>query len=649
MMLGKQKYPVEMEKRRYVRMRYVFPVEVHIIDKEENEIQGLYYQGFSRDVSLGGIKIEINRFDPTLIEKLINKEYKFFIKMDIPPKDLTHPAIAEVVWVSKDEKRDRYYFGVQYTKIEPAVRKELIFDAKFSRWKTHILTAVFLFLVIVSGYSLYAISMLRAKTYDLQQKNISIAQEKSFYLRQIEEFRAKEGELQKKLKESEEQIAKLDKLYKEVSADESIKAEIQKLTSEKEEIKDKLSLMEKGRAEARKQAEKIVDKQLSPLTIRSLLDWMKIKQTRNFGLIPSFSGDESLKAVSYTYDQALAAMAFSVSGEPERARKILDYYKNFAQQDENNVYYNGYYTAGQPSEYVVHVGPNTWIGIAAVQYFLMAGDSSFLQVAKNIAAWLEKFMDADGGLKGGPGVSWYSTEHNLDAYAFFDMLHFATKDEKYSVLKNRSLKWIKEHAYDAKQKRFKRGKGDSTIATDTFSWGIAAVGPETLIKENMDPFSIIDFAEENCKVTVQFKNRQGQIVEVTGFDFAKARNVGRGGVVSTEWTSQMTVAYSILSRFTQNNGNGQQSGKLREKYNFYLNELQKMLIVSSTKTGATHLCLPYASQADADTGHGWRTPSGEKTESVAGTCYYLFAIKEFNPISCRGNEKFYSVRQALIK
>ena len=634
---------IEVEKRRYIRLRSFFPVDVYVLDREEKEIEGLYYQGLSRDISLGGLMLEVSHLDPELLKNLLKKEYQLLIKMDIPPHDETHPAIAEVTWVGRDDTKDKFFLGLRYSKIEPAVRNALFFNARLNIWKKRAFAAVIFFLAFFALYAFYSNKTLRKKTFELQQKNVVLAEDRSFFTNKINALIRKEEKLASQLADSEEKIEKLSRMYEEVSADEDLKKEIQNLKKEQEDLKIRLTAIQKGKKEAKKQIRKIRDIQVDTKTVESLLGWMRTKQTNKFGLVPSFSGGTE-HSVAYTYDQALAVIAFSLCGDDDRAKRILDFYRKFAQKNEKDIFYNAYFPSGPPSEYLVHVGPNTWIGIAAVQYFLITGDPEYLPMARGIAKWLKTFMDEEGGLKGGPGITWYSTEHNLDVYAFFDMLYYVTQIDEYLSLKEKSFGWIVEHAYDSEQKRFKRGKGDSTIATDTFSWGIAAIGPEVLVKHAMDPFSIIEYAEKNCLTTVSYRNRHDQVIEVTGFDFAKSRHIGRGGVISTEWTSQMIMAYNIMARFTQQSGNVKQAGRFWDKYQFYLNELQKMLIVSTSKTGVSHLCLPYASQPKADTGHGWRTPGGQKTESLSGTCYYLFSQKAFNPISYQRNQAYYKFK-----
>ena len=69
-----------------------------------------------------------------------------------------------------------------------------------------------------------------------------------------------------------------------------------------------------------------------------------------------------------------------------------------------------------------------------------------------------------------------------------------------------------------------------------------------------------------------------------------------------------------------------------EKAFFYFNELQKMLITSPSRAGREDPCLPYASSPFVDTGHGWRTPKGDRTGSLASTAYFLLAYYGYNPL-----------------
>ena len=67
----------------------------------------------------------------------------------------------------------------------------------------------------------------------------------------------------------------------------------------------------------------------------------------------------------------------------------------------------------------------------------------------------------------------------------------------------------------------------------------------------------------------------------------------------------------------------------------YLSSLGSMIISSASASGQGEGCLPCATQEHVDTGHGWMTPKGKSTGSVAGTAYTLFAYYNYNPLELK--------------
>ncbi|MEE8359978.1 MAG: hypothetical protein V3S04_03525, partial [Candidatus Omnitrophota bacterium] len=415
----------------------------------------------------------------------------------------------------------------------------------------------------------------------------------------------------------------------------ALEAQLAALSEDNEMLQKELDVINKRTDMRLKELRNIerVRVNLEKRTADKMYDWILLHQNRRTKLIPSYEGDAFLKDVAFIYDQSLAAQAFLLYGDSESAEDILDFFKYKASK-RRGAFVNAYdVNVGSIVEHDVHTGPNTWIGIAAIQHMDMVGTRDYLPMAKSIGDWLIKLQndDKDGGLRGGPNETWYSTEHNLDAYAFFTMLHKKTGDDKYKRAARKVLGWIKDNAF-TDTGRINRGKGDATIATDTFSWAIAALGPATLIESGMDPDAIMKFAEDNCKVTVDFQRPDGKIIKVTGFDFARNKHMARGGVISTEWTAQMVVALRIMRDFHEKVVDLKRAYVYRNKYNFYLSQLEKMIISSPSKLGQGAGCLPYATQDNVDTGHGWRTPKGKNTGSVSATAYGIFAIKGYNPL-----------------
>jgi hypothetical protein len=366
-----------------------------------------------------------------------------------------------------------------------------------------------------------------------------------------------------------------------------------------------------------------------------LYHWLQVHQNPRTGLVMSFEGDGDVSGWAFTYDQSLVAQAYTYFNDFDRARRILEFYASRARK-ERGFFGNAYYVNdGAPAEYTVHAGPNIWIGIAALQYSKKTGDLSFIGMAEDIARSIISMQDKDGGLPGGPDIEWYSTEHNLDAYAFLNMLYKLTGKENYSRARDKILDWLARHTYGKTDLPVKRGKGDSTIATDTYAWSIAALGPQKLRDIGMNPDKIIEFAEENCAVTVSFIRPEGRVVRIKGFDFAAKRNLARGGVVSSEWTAQMVISFKIMADYQNSLGNKRLALKYSGKADDYLSGLLDMIITSPSPSGQGGNCLPYATDENIDTGHGWMTPKGKSTGSLAGTAYAVFAFYHYNPLELK--------------
>jgi hypothetical protein len=202
----------------------------------------------------------------------------------------------------------------------------------------------------------------------------------------------------------------------------------------------------------------------------------------------------------------------------------------------------------------------------------------------------------------------------------------------YQQARDKVLSWLTLHTYDKGEVPVKRGKGDATIATDTYAWSIASVGPQKLLEIGMNPDRIMEFAESCCMVETEFMRPEGYSVKVKGFDFAAEKNVARGGVVSSEWTAQMVIAFKIMSDYYYQNGLKAKAHAYEMKADEYLASLGKMIISSPSPSGQGESCLPYATQEAVDTGHGWSTPKGRSTGSVAATAFAIFAYYDYNPL-----------------
>ena len=695
------------DNRKYIRLNSCFPVEFSLYFGEGEPASG-EYQGFTSNVSEGGICLNVRKLSPQDEELILNKKANVSLNINIPLWAKPVSANGEIVWAKKEKKG--YLVGIAYRRIKPEDDKKIISYARRLKWIPRLVSLILIILLLgLTTLTFYHIQA-RTQNESLIKKLVSMSEVKAGLEKSLNEIRVRRDMLEKKLSSSEENIESIageitDIHTKTVTEQERLQKELKDaqlqqkyledmiatLTTQKKtgqdtaykvtesrlsKLNQNIELLEMELSEVMKQGESEIallrdkltklekenkvlleelkiteegevslEEQLAKARLNSgkiekanvnkMLTWLGVHQTKKTGLVVSYEGDPKLKDWGFTYDEALASQVFLISGNIKRAKDILDFYNKKAQQHKG-LYYNAYdVRTGSPTEYVVHSGPNIWLAISACQYIYVTKEKDLLPMVENIALKMISMqkVSKDGSIKGGPNVDWVSTEHNLDAYALFNMLYKITTARKYKDAASIALTWLKDVGYNKPEARFMRGRGDSTIATDTFSWAIAAIGPEVLAVNDMDPDGIMEFAEKECRVEAKFNRPEGRAVDVTGFDFAKAQNVGRGGIVSTEWTAQMIVAFNIMSDYYKDKHDPEKERIYRHKAEYYLAQLGKMAISSPSPTGQGEGCLPYASIDNVDTGHGWRVAKGRRTGSVAGTAYYVFAYTDHNPLS----------------
>ena len=641
------------EKRQYVRLDTVFPVQFRLVSVDGKINLSDWLQGFTSDLSKGGICLRVNNFEPGLLQLIKEHKVKLSLAIDIPFLRKPVDVLAVPVWTREHAGAvNKCYVGLSYEKIDSAANSRLMLYARGKKvFVPAVLGAIIILGMLLALNGLInmelkknnkalvkALTAVIQESQAIRQKISDVSKEKALLESNIQalESRIKAVDYERLKLKSKTQTALAELTEQSGKKIDDLSSLIKQLTMEKEELKGKLAATRIKESVIVKEAARIEEKKavIEKANFDAMYQWIKVHQNPRTGLVVSFEGDSDISGWAFTYDQSLVIQAFTNFKDFERARKMLDFFNNRAEKKEG-LFLNAYYANdGLPSEVIVHCGPNIWLGIAAAQYTYKTSDKKYLGLAESIADGIIDLQkqDAEGGLRGGPSVTWYATEHNLDAYAFFNMLYALTSKQKYSEARDKVLDWLVKNTYNKTDIPIKRGKGDSTIATDTYAWSIAAIGPDKLESLGMDPDRIMDFAEKTCSVNVFYTKPEGDKVKIRGFDFAPERHVSRGGVVSSEWTAQMVISFKIMADYYLRKNIPGKENSYRLKADEYLLSLSNMIISSPSASGQGANCLPYASQDFVDTGHGWFTPKGRDTGSVSGTTYTIFAYYNYNPL-----------------
>lgn len=635
------------EHRQYTRLDSVFPVQFRLTSVDGKNFISDWLQGFTNDISKGGICLRVNNFSAEFAELLNNKKVKLSLDITIPLGGRPAAALAKVAWV-KEMDPAQYLIGLAYEHIDASDNARILRYAMSKK----LFAPVSLGIIILLGLALLINASINIKLTQgnkaLVSQLVKVMEESSLTKEKAEEITKERELLQDKIQslmqdiqKAEEEKKSMQEEVKEAVSTESEKLEelqalTERLGKEKITLEERLSALKAKESSVGEHLQSISSRRatLEKANFEKMYQWVKAHQNPRTGLLMSFEGDSDIANWAFIYDQSLAAQAYIYFGDYESAVKIFDFFERSAKR-EGSLFFNAYYANdGSAAEYTVHSGPNIWLGIALMQYAKKSQDNTYLHLAEEIAGAIMDLQaqDGDSGIRGGPNIQWYSTEHNLDAYAFFNMLYKITGKSKYQAAADKVLSWLVKNTYGKSDIPISRGKGDSTIATDTYAWAIAAVGPGKLEEVGMNPDRIMEFAEKNCTITTAYVRPEGGTVKVKGCDFASQKHLARGGVVSTEWTAQMIVSYKIMAKFYEKKGNPAISSAYALKADEYLSELLKMVISSPSPSGQGESCLPYASQEFVDTGHGWFTPKGKSTGSVAGTTYTIFAYYDYNPL-----------------
>ncbi|MDD5505155.1 MAG: hypothetical protein PHR73_00130 [Candidatus Omnitrophica bacterium] len=641
------------ERRKYIRLDTVLPVQFRLESSDSKQPLSPWIQGFTNNIGHGGICLTVNDLSPELVKLIQEKKVKLAIEIDMPLSG--NPVCAKVCLAWTKEAgglTKRLLLGLDYEKINPRQNYMLIRYAWAKKLFFPFVALSILILSLSLGVGAYLNIQLTHKNKMLIEELVGVEQEAKLAKQQLKQIVQERVALQEKIESLTSQIKSASEKKNEqtslaaivnpkplpaiIDNAKELNVVILKLAQERDLLQAKLAALQLNEKVAEAESLRLETKRviLAKANLDKMYQWLKIRQNPRTGLVMSFEGDKDIASWAFLYDQALLIQVYNKFSDFSRAKKILDFFANDAKR-ENGWFLNAYYVNdGAPAEFVLHCGPNIWLGLSIVQYTQATGDRKYLRIAEEIACNIIQLQnsDSDNGIRGGPQMSWYSTEHHLDAYALYKMLARVTNMDKYEQAAQKTLDWLVRHTYDRQDLPVKRGKGDSTIATDTYAWSIAAIGPEKLKTIGMDPDKILEFVEENCLVEVNFSRPGGQVVKIQGFDFAPQLHVSRGGVVSSEWTAQMVVSFKIMADYYFKNGKADKAAIYRDKADNYLGQLGKMVISSPSPSGQGEGCLPYATQDYVDTGHGWMTPKGKHTGSVSGTAYTILAYYNINPL-----------------
>ncbi|MFA5339521.1 MAG: glycoside hydrolase family 2 TIM barrel-domain containing protein [Candidatus Omnitrophota bacterium] len=231
-----------IERRRYIRLSTVFPVELEIVSLDDKEVYSEFHQAFTRDVSEGGMCLEVNNLKDDLAEKLKNKSAKLRLQINMPFSAKPIAAVAEAAWLKKisEGRPNKYLIGIYYEQISDKERKGIVNHARLLQFKPVLVAAAIVILAVAVAVTRVEVVKKEALRKEAEKKIAIIEAERSKLASSLEELRTSRDELETKLKGFEQSRIDLEKKLEAAKAEAQAKPEeIAKLEAELASAKNK--------------------------------------------------------------------------------------------------------------------------------------------------------------------------------------------------------------------------------------------------------------------------------------------------------------------------------------------------------------------------------------------------------------------------
>ena len=158
----------------------------------------------------------------------------------------------------------------------------------------------------------------------------------------------------------------------------------------------------------------------TPLSSAAIAGSRPLQLVRSYQIPADDPAAVRLANWSWTYDSAVTATAFTTAGDGGDARRLLD--QLAALQAGDGAIATAFDVRTGASSGSVRSDTVAWVGLAAAAYDHRFGSRRYAVMAQRSANELLSLRTGDGLVRGGPDVTWISTQNNLLSYALLTRL-----------------------------------------------------------------------------------------------------------------------------------------------------------------------------------------------------------------------------------
>ncbi len=250
------------------------------------------------------------------------------------------------------------------------------------------------------------------------------------------------------------------------------------------------------------------------------LNWVSLQRVRG-GTTYNWVAVNETATYGYTYDNALAVIAYTTAGQLVDARALQGFLSQYQLSD--GCFYDAMFQAnGLARGTQRSSGNQAWALYAIAFYTQQTGDPFYLSMGDRVASWLLARQDpSDGGITGGINSNgteraWTSTEHNVDAYFAFKLYYTVTGNSLYLDAANRCKDWLLNVGWNAAESRFNTGENDPSVFLDAQSLGALFMKD---IGDSQKQNALLRYIQQNF-YTVKTYQRNGKTQVYSGYEYA---------------------------------------------------------------------------------------------------------------------------------
>lgn len=319
--------------------------------------------------------------------------------------------------------------------------------------------------------------------------------------------------------------------------------------------------------------------------------WIVNNQLDN-GLVKTTEDGQTISL----YDNALAAIVFTMKGDYDKARKIFDFFDERIESELNDQY--GGFAQFRNSDGNFNgigmrwLGDNAWLLIAINNYQMETNTQDYAYLELYLNLWIRGLQNSDGSLSSGVDENGNKispvTEGMIDAYnaiegndTFHKNLYEYLMSNRYDEIDDMFIAWPGNESYK--------------YSLDISSWGYLAF-------DDM-PISMLTFADQHFLMT---RNN------VTGYCADEDLDS-----IFTEHSLQMATAYAAAGSNYYSNAES------------IIENMNQLVIDSNMYDDAKG--LPYASNQATVYGSGLIWDGADTKIHLSGTAWYLMALYGYNP------------------